>query len=669
MRRGAYLPCVGVVLVALLVAAVTRTDAAARPSATFALGDRQVETGADSDVAGTAEAFSTVASASGTVRSIHVYVDAGSGASTLVAGIYADGGGHPGRLLRQGKLRSPSAGAWNTVSVAGTPVVGGRTYWITLLSPAGSGTLRFRDLCCNGGHGANETSASANLASLPSTWSTGTEYHDAPVSAYAATAFPVHHVTARRPAAPRRLAKTGATRTTIAVRWQRSGGRIAGYGVYVGSRRVASTSRTRYVFAHLHCGRRYRLAVDAFERTGRRSARTGLRASTVRCAGAEGVPPPPSPAPPPVPPSVFLSPSGSDGNPCSRSAPCRSFQRGFSVAEPGQGVQLAGGNYGNQSIRGTKPAPGVTFEPAPDATVTVRELNTGDFGPVFAGGVTFRDLVVQTRVNAIATQRLALVNIDARNFYFNGVQDVLVKGGDWGPCTSSVEPCDNSKIDRYASDTGYQNQNITVDGAYFHDYRIGNPSDHFECMIIFSGSNITVKNSRFRNCEFYDIFMQYIDGSRNYNNITIENNFFDIPWNGRGGQVRPSGISFSQRGNTFRNVTVRYNSFRDGTGIEWSSDNSGGFDNARAVANLIGKPGCMRGVSYSYNLFTGAHCSSTDRSVGGFGYVDESSLDLHLAAGSPAIDAGNPNDFPATDIDGKARPRGDAPDAGASERG
>src|SRR5205085_3153293 len=103
----------------------------------------------------------------------------------LVAGLYADSGGHPGPLLGQGTLSAPTAGAWNDVSLAGAPVTAGSAYWIALLAP--TGTLGFRDRCCGGGSAA-ETSAQKPLSSLPSSWSTGSTYKDGPVSAYASTA-------------------------------------------------------------------------------------------------------------------------------------------------------------------------------------------------------------------------------------------------------------------------------------------------------------------------------------------------------------------------------------------------------------------------------------------------------------------------------------------------
>ena len=71
--------------------------------------------------------------------------------------------------------------------------------------------------------------------------------------------------------------------------------------------------------------------------------------------------------------------------------------------------------------------------------------------------------------------------------------------------------------------------------------------------------------------------------------------------------------------------------------------------------------------SYQYNVTQGVKCGATDV-IGAPGFVNAGTMDLHLASGSTAIDfvplavAG-----PTTDIDGNARPQGNASDAGAHE--
>jgi hypothetical protein len=91
-------------------------------------------------------------------------------------------------LLARGTLGSPVAAAWNDVSLPATGIAAGTKYWIALLSPNGSGVLRFRDRCCT--TGGAETSQQTGLADLPAAWTTGQRYNDAPMSGYASGTVP-----------------------------------------------------------------------------------------------------------------------------------------------------------------------------------------------------------------------------------------------------------------------------------------------------------------------------------------------------------------------------------------------------------------------------------------------------------------------------------------------
>jgi hypothetical protein len=155
--------------------------AQAPPSTGVLLGDQDVGSTQDSSGGGTAEAFRTVAGASGTLRQISVYVDATATAGQAVVGVYADSGGHPGALLTQATIASLVTGAWNAVAVPSAPIMAGAVYWVAILAPSGSGTLAFRDLA---GGGISETSASSTLQALPGTWASGTGYTDGSLSAY-----------------------------------------------------------------------------------------------------------------------------------------------------------------------------------------------------------------------------------------------------------------------------------------------------------------------------------------------------------------------------------------------------------------------------------------------------------------------------------------------------
>ena len=149
------------------------------------MGDQAVETAADSNPAGVAEAYQTTAVASGNHATLSVYVDTGSTASRVVAGVYTNASGHPGALLAQGTLNAPVAGAWNDISLTSVPIASGTSYWIALLGP--SGTIKFRDRCCGKGTAA-ETASQNGLTTLPGTWTTGSAFKDGPFSAYGSAA-------------------------------------------------------------------------------------------------------------------------------------------------------------------------------------------------------------------------------------------------------------------------------------------------------------------------------------------------------------------------------------------------------------------------------------------------------------------------------------------------
>lgn len=143
-----------------------------------AVGDQQ-----DYTIPGTANAFQLTAAA-GTLSTLAIYLDRTNSATTVVLGVYSDSSGSPGTLLTQGAISSPINGAWNRVSVPGTPVTAGSTYWLVILAPQGGGTIRFWDKT-NGG--AAIVSYQTTLTSLPATWQSGERYPGSPPSAYGAS--------------------------------------------------------------------------------------------------------------------------------------------------------------------------------------------------------------------------------------------------------------------------------------------------------------------------------------------------------------------------------------------------------------------------------------------------------------------------------------------------
>jgi hypothetical protein len=146
--------------------------------------------------------------------------------------------------------------------------------------------------------------------------------------------------------------------------------------------RTLRASKTRIRRAHC-TGRKDRYKASTIGKKNRvlaqkprrgRKLRKGARVNLTvgNGPGTSPVPPPP----PARPASVFLSPPGSDGSPCTRSSPCRSFDRADQVAQLGQTVELAGGSYGDQTMHASAKGSGavIVFRPAAGKSVKVGSL-------------------------------------------------------------------------------------------------------------------------------------------------------------------------------------------------------------------------------------------------------------------------------------------------------
>jgi hypothetical protein len=322
---------------------------------------------------------------------------------------------------------------------------------------------------------------------------------------------------------------------------------------------------------------------------------------------------------------LLISPTGSDSNACTQAAPCQTFNRGYRAAKPGDVVEVAAGEYPYQQIDldpAKTSAQDVVFRPAPGADVYVRTIALGDgLGTPAASHVTIQDIEAGDMRAFTPARDVTWTNIDAGNFYVRGVQNLLIKGGDWGPCGSRDPTCGgNSKIDFPAGEQ--PNLDITIDGATFHDYRIGNPDDHFECLYLAGGRNITVRNSRFSNCEFYDIYVTRINRGPEgtFAGLLIEGNRLGTPWNGQGVQNRGEAIEFSPWGTPFEQVVIRRNSFETGLSLNGNNDGSA-YRNVLVTGNIIASVhGCYPTATYTDNVWTGAACGTRDR-MAPFGYA------------------------------------------------
>jgi Bacterial TSP3 repeat len=349
------------------------------------------------------------------------------------------------------------------------------------------------------------------------------------------------------------------------------------------------------------------------------------------------------PPPPPGSANVYLSPSGSDSAACSQAAPCQSMARGYAVAAAGQVVQLAAGTYPRQDVpAGTK---AVTFRGGPG--VSVRQLMSNASNATYDG-----------------------IEVDAGGLHTTGAALEIHGSG---------TTFKNAAVGNVVDEKGLLvvGANHTVDNVVFHDAILRTNGVHMECVYAIGVPGFTIRNSTFRDCAVMDLFFTY--GSwwtpqpPSYGNVTIENNVFSHPemesnggWHYYSLYINPVGPAGAA--DPLDGWVVRHNTFERTASIVPQQGTNG----TRWVGNL-GDWDCRAGISYTYNV--GKKCSATDKQVSPasssqtatapLGWVNPGTLDFHLTASSPALNAGDPADHPATDRDGV--PRDSTPDAGAYE--
>lgn len=356
-------------------------------------------------------------------------------------------------------------------------------------------------------------------------------------------------------------------------------------------------------------------------------------------------------------PSLFLSTSGSDAGSCTRARPCRSFDRAYRVAMPGAVVEVAPGAYPGQAInpdRSKTSAADVVFRPAARAKVTVTGELRLSGAHLELRGMTLNDLELERSANDVTIR-----DVVNHGFWIQGSSNVRFL---------SVEvTCGACPFHPHMQNGGPDAappRNIVFDRVNFHDWHsVG--GEHTECLQILGGDGVTIRNSIFRRCgtarnglgSTADLHLQAYGRGPVPRNILLENNFF-----------YPSGNPFVIQGEDFADLDLRYNSL---AGPILLYDGPGPGTGIDIVGNVMRFGGCTAQsngvpIGWRYNVMEGGTCGRTDRNARA-GFVDPR-RNLHLAPGSPAIDAGDPSRFPRRDIDGQRRPARGRPDAGADER-
>jgi hypothetical protein len=363
---------------------------------------------------------------------------------------------------------------------------------------------------------------------------------------------------------------------------------------------------------------------------------------------------------------VYVARGGNDANAGTKASPVASFGRAYQLVRAGGIVEVGAGTYGYQRLardRSKTSGKGVVFEPASSGVVRVSTLDFGQdqFGLAGPHHVTVRKMVIDYLRAWAGSADIRWLDIRGKHFDVFDARDVIVRGGDFGPCQAPGD--DESCVSRIAG----RANGVTVDGVSVHEVTSTDLANyHVDGMFIRGGKNIVIRNSKFWGNMITNIRIQDQECCTN-SNLLIENNWFAPSLQGDGISTRFDAIDVDT---DVPGLVVRNNSFA-ASGLQLT----GSFSRARVVGNLLGKSDCTRGVTYTRNLFAApSHsnrlrpCGITNRQVRGFGYVDAGRLDLRLRPDSPALAAGDPGDCAATDIERRPRLRGLKCDAGAYER-
>jgi hypothetical protein len=359
------------------------------------------------------------------------------------------------------------------------------------------------------------------------------------------------------------------------------------------------------------------------------------------------------------PASVFLSPAGSDQAGCTRKAPCRSLGRAYRRARPGQIVELAAGDYPEQSIdpaAGRPPAGRtVIFRPARGQRANVGRLS------IEAGvrGIELRDLhfpdgwEVGPADDGDPAADIVFRRTSGTVFNIMNGRRVRVLGGSYGPSVDTP-----AQIKVYNPDSANGPEDVVVSGVRFHDFTRSADDVHTECLQIYAGLRVTIRGNRFSNCDGTGSLALTTVGQSRLRDVLVENNWFDD---------RGDAFYSVQADQSVENLVFRYNSsLKAMTFTECTRDACG---TAQVVANLMPFNGgaCVDSATYERNVFQGGRCGSSDMRVSRLGFVDPSGFDLHISRGSPALCRGAEASLPRTDIDGQRRGRSRRPDAGADQ--
>jgi parallel beta-helix repeat protein len=391
--------------------------------------------------------------------------------------------------------------------------------------------------------------------------------------------------------------------------------------------------------------------------------------------------------------TLFVSTSGNDASDGSSAAPWRTLQHAADVVNPGDTVIVRPGSYvGFYLDRDGTAANRIVFQADPGVTITQRNASTSD--GINLEGADYITVDGFTVNGMPRTGIRSVINHDVilRNNH-------LDQNGRWGILTGFSDNIliENNVASRSVAEHGIYVGNSGDNPIIRNNVVWGNHANGIhmngdlsqggdgiisgalvEGNIIYDnglggGSGINcdgVQNSIIRNNLIYNthasgISLYQIDGGGSSSNNVVVNNTVLVAADGRW----DLNIQDGSTGNTVRNnIFFNYHSYRGSISI--SADSLAGFtsDYNVVVSRFTTDGGDSVLALAQWQAATGQDAHSFIATPSQL-FVNAAGSDFHLAAGSPAVEAGTSQLAPAFDIEGTARPSGSGYDIGADELG